>query len=84
MNNLNKPAFPILNELRGIDFDAAGVFNKYEAFTSGGLTKREYFATMAMQGILGNSQYSTLAPAVAIEAVSYANALLKELEKNND
>jgi hypothetical protein len=48
------------------------------------LTKREYFAAAALQGILahleiGNPKYSyTL---VAIEAVQFADALIKELNK---
>jgi hypothetical protein len=43
----------------------------------GGLTKREYFAGLALQGILANNK--TLNG--AIEAVEYADELIKELNK---
>ena len=45
-----------------------------------GLTKREYFAAMAMQAIIAcdNSEFSHIA---AQRAVDYANALLAELER---
>lgn len=48
-----------------------------------GLTKREQFAAMAMQGLLSNSfqgphrDYKPL----AIESITYADALLAELER---
>ena len=48
-----------------------------------GLTKREYFAAMAMQGLCANSiAGSHNKPSnLAIDAVMYADALLKELDK---
>lgn len=53
-----------------------------------GLTKREYFAALVMQGILSKENINgmvtnrVLVPDIAaIEAVAYADALLKELEK---
>jgi hypothetical protein len=64
-------------------------------FTPGGLTKRELFAAMAMQGQLANSvtvegmaglsnlssTNASVQELVAIVAVSYADALLLALEK---
>lgn len=73
----------------------------------GGLTKRELFAAMAMQGLLAaiysskemlieftKEEYSNPAAgirghitgreAVSINAVSYADALIAELEKKNE
>ena len=56
-------------------------------FVSGGLTKREYFAGLAMQGILvnykehchyGNSEFQ---PMVSELAVKCADELLKQLEQ---
>ena len=49
---------------------------------SGGLTKREYFAAKALQGLLALPQ-STRSPRhlVAEEAVMQADALLQELAK---
>lgn len=48
----------------------------------GGLTKREYFAAMAMQGIaVQNADFGT--SQVVKWAVDMADALLKELENEN-
>ncbi len=52
----------------------------------GVLTKREYFAGLAMQGMCGLNVYKDitkheLAEKIAIEAVIRADALLAELEK---
>ena len=51
-----------------------------------GLTKREYFAAMAMQAILtANPADTPYAPANdAHWAVRYADALIAELEETND
>ena len=47
-----------------------------------GLTKREVFAAMAMQGVCGSEVYMDMTPAaLAQEAVRIADALLKELAK---
>ena len=48
------------------------------SFTQYGLTKREYFAAMAMQGLVDRHiSYEV----VAEHAVKYGDALLKELDK---
>lgn len=51
-------------------------------YSSGGLTKREYFAAMAMQGLLAKDEplHDLL---TAQRAVEHANALIAELEKND-
>ena len=46
-----------------------------------GLTKREYFAAMAMQGLLSHGGYSGFELA-AYDAAVAADSLLKELEEN--
>jgi len=47
-----------------------------------GLTKREYFAAMAMQGLIANAQPDDIAETrTAWQAVNHADALLAELEK---
>jgi len=50
-----------------------------------GVTKREYFAGLAMQGILANGKYDPprrdKLHLMAIDAVSAADALLKSLEQ---
>jgi hypothetical protein len=60
--------------------------NLYGApITSGGLTKREHIAAMAMQGFIsaGGSGMPTKQE-IACLAVSYTDALLDGLEKAND
>lgn len=48
-----------------------------------GLTKREYIAAMAMQGMLANQfNCSIESNALAKESISYADALLKQLEES--
>lgn len=52
----------------------------------GGLTKRELFAAMAMQGILANQKYDPPRRAklggMALDAVAAADALIAELAKD--
>ena len=48
---------------------------------AGGLTKREYFAVMAMQGILAGAREYTPFTNVAKDSVSMADALIDELNK---
>ena len=46
-----------------------------------GLTKREYFAAMAMQGLLMHGPYAGEPSEILLpRSVYYADALLKELE----
>ena len=47
-----------------------------------GLTKREYFAAMAMQGILSTDNYDT--KSATIRACSQADALIKHLNKQSE
>lgn len=69
---------PQSNEERNADFAAypsSGDCTK-------GLTKRELFAAMALQGLLTQSSDSQwIAKAAALNAVSYADALLTALEQ---
>jgi hypothetical protein len=67
MKNSEKPTYPIV----GIAFDD----------NHKGLTKREYFAAMAMQGLLARHNYLSDEDVVSRNAVDYADALLAELEK---
>ena len=48
-----------------------------------GLTKREYFAAMATQGLCTHSGDYHTPENLASDAVMYADALLKELEKRS-
>ena len=75
MNNANNP------------IHARTAFDKNGDITSWddeylGLTKREYFAGLAMQGILASSVGRSLSRTfVATESVNYADELLKQLEQ---
>ena len=62
----------------------------YPGMTSTGLTIREHFAALAMQGILANVSHGQLAAQIPREqfirevsedAVAHADALIKELER---
>ena len=72
-------AFPILSLLQNRDGD-------YSLEQEGGLTKRELFAAMAMQGYLANPNVDpdTAVKAYAKHSVTYADALIAALEKTND
>ena len=60
------PAFPLIS-------DEGYIINA-------GLTKREYFAAMALQGLLANSNIQ-LDGASANTAILFADALIEELSK---
>ena len=66
--------------------DSAFPHDPYHAKPQHGLSKREYFAAMAMQAILTAKPANTpYAPANdAHWAVRYADALIAELEETND
>lgn len=85
MNKADEPAFPGLQTFQKYDDDQG----RYVEHTlpSGGLTKREYFAGLAMQAI-ATPHFSektefmeSLPKCVAFAAVQCADALLKELDK---
>ena len=48
-----------------------------------GLTKREYFAGLAMQGMLADTRLSGPHHECGEQAVKFADALLEALETNN-
>jgi hypothetical protein len=74
MNNSDMPAMPTK-----IQFGKA----YHVDYNGDGLTKREHFAGLALQGILANNHYQeprrTKLEGMAIDAVAAADALLKEL-----
>lgn len=68
MKNGAKPINPILD------------WNELKADTSG-LTKREYFAGLAMQGILSNTEYINQSRETLVDySIKMADELLKQLE----
>lgn len=54
-----------------------------KTFANDGLTKREYFAALAMQGLLACPDISASREVIAEESVKQADDLLKALEKYN-
>jgi len=76
--NGNDPANPTIGWELTAHGDPVVITDQY------GLTKREYFAAMAMQGLLTSTKY-ILYPItqVAKDAVNYADALIKELNKDD-
>lgn len=79
MGNKNEPAFPnFWHPEMGYD----------PRNTPCGLTKRELFAAMAMQGMLGSITCARWEEGVMLgvveSSVNYADFLIKELDKTND
>jgi hypothetical protein len=74
MDNSKRPAYPNA---------CASWLDDDQEFEISGLTKREYFAAMAMQGILANSpdwdNQEKHHEMVAKMSIGYANELLKQL-----
>ena len=77
MSKANHSAFPMIVEREGL--------------YATGLTKREYFAAMAMQGLLAGEVITRFEimemsgkKTIATLAIDYADELLKELEKPNE
>jgi len=70
MENGNKTAFP----------------SDIHRYTDGGLTKREYFAAMAMQAIASKENYDIDYDFIrtARKSIKLADALLKELDKKEE
>jgi hypothetical protein len=82
------PAFPVMSCMQNTATGETLVFQ-----AEWGLTKREYFAGLAMQGFLAHGENSSLLQAethlpltrsVAIASVEYADALLAALEKSDE
>lgn len=80
MSNKNEKAYPQFEVVSG---ERDGHGDAVEAYTvaTGGLTKRELIAAMAMQGILSQENSGDFTPkGAASEAIEYADALLEALK----
>ena len=79
MSNANMPA--ALGPIHSVDRDGSQVFVRH----GNGLTKREHFAAMAMQGYISDEAWSRKPgmgmAKLATLSVEAADALLAELEK---
>jgi len=85
MKNSDKPITPLYGA-NGVPFtEATNIDVSYieQCRPLMGLTKREYFAAMAMQGLLSNPEQinTTNFEWVAVHSVGYADELLKQLEQ---
>lgn len=78
----NEPIHPLIETQ-----ERAGETFYTDTFSTGGLTKREYFAAMAMQGLLTNYVSYGLygnhesQPNVHVQAIMCADQLIEELNK---
>lgn len=82
MDNKNQPLVPCTMEKRGNIPDRFYDDKKSQwTYTVNGLTKREYFAGLAMQGYVTSLGLETSTKDVAKWAVEMADALLEELAK---
>jgi hypothetical protein len=78
MKNSDQPIYPI-NE------DDKYRLDSYPDISYIGLTKREYFAAMAMQGLLaGDRDFMMKMEDIVKCAISHTDALLKELETKTE
>ena len=79
----DKPAFP-----HSVAVGPSGdVYSSGELFPGAdGLTRRELFAAMAMQGILANegADATSYEANVSVHAVAHADALTAELDKEQE
>lgn len=76
MNNANTPAMPQNEPERYID----GVDPTKGVYDAIGLTKREYIAALAMQGLLANADWGGSYSNTAWAATYQADQLLSKLE----
>jgi hypothetical protein len=77
MDEKDKPAFPQMHTILAADEDSPSVHRRFN-----GLTKRELFAAMAMQGILSAEDGVSFPSAeLASLSIDCADALLAELSK---
>ena len=83
MSTRKKDNFAYPGALVDIEDDGMRFSEPYKTYSKG-LTKREYFAAMAMQGMMScgvhNNGYD--GREIAKDAVEFADALIKELEKD--
>lgn len=79
MENGKQPAHPVRTYKEFAD-DFRNGFKVWGGIDPTGLTKREQFAAMAMQGLLGDHTLALSKQEIAAIAVGCADELLKALE----
>ena len=83
MKNADKPINPIygIDNSLGTEADENYLFQNKSLI---GLTKREYFAGLAMQGMIANTDtYVQDKSVIAKLSIEHADELLKQLENEN-
>lgn len=75
MNNGDQPAFP--DTMRGAE---QSIMNQSPCELPTGLTKREYFAIAAMQGLIAGDALGTNTEHVVATSIKFADELIKQLE----
>lgn len=81
--NPNSSAFPSMENFEKFNDDTGIYVDNY--LPVGGLTKREYFAGLAMQGYISAGSQGMPGPVqISNLAVTTADFLMKELEKKNE
>ena len=82
MSRGNESAYPVLG---GLSARGMQDLDEFKAYSEGGLTKREYFAAMALHGICttapGDYKSGPCNDAVVKRAVALADLLIKELSR---
>jgi len=79
----NEPAFPNVKYNFRKNPDPKGYEPEFYDISTG-LTKREYFAGLAMQGLCANSStYDWPIKDVSSISIKFANSLIKELSKDD-
>ena len=82
MKNADKPIHP--SSIKE-SYDLMG-HEMFRTVNNKGLTKREYFAGLFLQGLLSNSYFPTVATIEEFpqKAISIADSFLKQLETTQD
>lgn len=80
-NDLITPAFDAENDYTG---NGSARLNRLIPNPNGGLTKREYFAAAALQGLSSNPDRTSNVHSLATGAVTLADALLAELGRREE
>jgi len=81
MNNSDSPAMPsVIKTMVASSLSTIEPMKEVVSYTQG-LTKREHFAAMAMQGMLSSGDYGWSAEEFAMKSVRQADELLSELSK---
>ncbi|MFA5897827.1 MAG: hypothetical protein WC829_01810 [Hyphomicrobium sp.] len=82
MTKATDPAFPMVDKYGRPAINLASAVER-DPFGAG-LTKREYFAAMAMQGLLSNPNVSVSYEEYSKQSVFHADATIAELAKGGE